>query len=257
MAFLSYAQNFEDVMLWRVLNHVGKGFYIDVGANDPEFDSVTKAFYDSGWSGINVEPLKSHFADLEIKRPNDLNLCCALGPEKGEIEIFEPDVRGWATASSDIVEKQTKSGHEGVYHKVPMRTLANVCEEHTDGEIHFLKIDVEGFEKQVLLGADLVKFRPWVIVVEATKPNSREESYDEWEHLITSNNYKFVYADGLNRFYLSAEHLNLVDQFKYPPNVFDEFVCVYKVANSTSQDNSGLLLKFLRKLKKIFYKERV
>ena len=54
MTFVSYAQNFEDVMLHRALNHVVRGFYIDVGAADPEALSVTKAFYDNGWHGINV-----------------------------------------------------------------------------------------------------------------------------------------------------------------------------------------------------------
>ena len=34
MSFISYAQNFEDVMLWRALKHVENGFYIDVGANE-------------------------------------------------------------------------------------------------------------------------------------------------------------------------------------------------------------------------------
>ena len=33
---ISYAQNFEDVMLWRALRHVPKGFYIDVDAHEPE-----------------------------------------------------------------------------------------------------------------------------------------------------------------------------------------------------------------------------
>ncbi|HZF37393.1 MAG TPA: FkbM family methyltransferase, partial [Blastocatellia bacterium] len=46
MSFISYAQNFEDVMLWRALKHIDRGFYIDVGANDPDLDSVTKAFYE-------------------------------------------------------------------------------------------------------------------------------------------------------------------------------------------------------------------
>jgi len=49
VTFISYAQNHEDVLLYRALKGVGKGFYIDVGANDPEEDSVTKAFYDRGW----------------------------------------------------------------------------------------------------------------------------------------------------------------------------------------------------------------
>ena len=43
--FISYAQNFEDVILWRALNHVENGFYVDVGAMDPTEHSVTKAFY--------------------------------------------------------------------------------------------------------------------------------------------------------------------------------------------------------------------
>ena len=59
MTFISYAQNFEDIRLWRALKFFENGFYIDVGANDPTHDSVTKAFYDRGWSGINVEPMQN------------------------------------------------------------------------------------------------------------------------------------------------------------------------------------------------------
>ena len=40
--FTSYAQNFEDVMLWRALKHVQKGTYVDVGAQHPVIDSVSK-----------------------------------------------------------------------------------------------------------------------------------------------------------------------------------------------------------------------
>ena len=36
MSFLSYAQNAEDVMLWRALRHVERGFWIDVGAAEPD-----------------------------------------------------------------------------------------------------------------------------------------------------------------------------------------------------------------------------
>ena len=56
MSIVSYSQNFEDVMLWRALKDVENGFYIDVGANHPAIDSVTKLFYENGWSGINIEP---------------------------------------------------------------------------------------------------------------------------------------------------------------------------------------------------------
>ena len=42
--FTSYAQNFEDVMLRRALNEIARGFYIDVGAQDPIVDSVSMGF---------------------------------------------------------------------------------------------------------------------------------------------------------------------------------------------------------------------
>jgi hypothetical protein len=51
---VSYAQNFEDVMLWRAFKKVACGFYIDVDACDPTEHSVTKAFYARGWRGIKL-----------------------------------------------------------------------------------------------------------------------------------------------------------------------------------------------------------
>ena len=59
-AFRSYAQNFEDLMLYRALG-VERGFYIDIGAQHPEVDSVSKAFFDRGggafmWSRCLTTP---------------------------------------------------------------------------------------------------------------------------------------------------------------------------------------------------------
>jgi FkbM family methyltransferase len=224
MTFISYAQNFEDVMLWRALKNIENGFYIDVGANDPAVDSVTKYFYDHGWHGVNVEPLKQHYDALQVERPRDINLNCAAGRSSGEIDIFECDVRGWATADQRVRDRHVQEGHDGVCHRVPLRTLSDICDEYVTGEIHFLKIDVEGFEKEVITGADLRKFRPWIMIVEATKPNSMEEVYEEWDGLLTGAGYLFAYADGLNRFYVAVEHSELIQFLKYPPNVFDDFI---------------------------------
>lgn len=230
MSFISYAQNYEDVMLWRALKHVQHGFYIDVGANDPTDDSVTKAFYDRGWRGINVEPLKSHHQDLLEARPNDINLLCAAGAQHGQIDIWECDVRGWATASGAVIQKHGQDGHAGIFHRVSLFPLGDICEQYAQAEIHFLKIDVEGFEKDVLQGMNFKKFRPWIVVVEATKPNSTEDIHETWESLIVENNYVFAYADGVNRFYVSAEQShNLLDVLRYPPNVFDGYIRVQQL----------------------------
>ncbi len=86
--FISYAQNGEDVLLYRALRHVVRGCYIDVGAADPVIDSVTCAFYERGWRGINIEPSPAAFARLAAARPEDLNLNIAAGETDGEMPFF-------------------------------------------------------------------------------------------------------------------------------------------------------------------------
>ncbi|QIL70097.1 FkbM family methyltransferase [Diaphorobacter sp. HDW4B] len=238
MSFIAYAQNNEDVVLFRALEGVVNGFYIDVGANDPVADSVTKAFYDRGWRGINVEPLERHWGDLERDRPEDTNLRCVAGPFDGNVDIWEPAVRGWTTASPKVVEEHKASGVSGVTHSVKMLTLAAICQQHVTGEIHFLKIDVEGFEKDVLEGMDFQSFRPWIVVVEAFDPITKMENFDEWEPLLTSQAYSFAYGDGLNRFYVANEHPELKERMKYPPNVFDDFVRIAQVVQTKRADEA-------------------
>lgn len=223
MTLISYAQNFEDVMLWRALKHVENGFYIDVGANDPQVDSVTKAFYDSGWRGVNVEPLSRHFLELTKARPRDVNLQCAVGAEEGELSIWECDVRGWATMSADVAAEHERHGHVGSWHRVSVVSLEDVFATHALAEVHFLKVDVEGFEEAVLRGNNWAKYRPWIVVVEATLPMSQCESYEGWEPILLEAKYQLAYVDGLNRFYLAQERSELLPAFKYPPNVFDGF----------------------------------
>jgi FkbM family methyltransferase len=221
---ITYAQNFEDIMLWRALGHVANGFYIDVGANDPNADSVSKLFYERGWNGINVEPLQRHIEDLRRARPRDINLQCAVSAQAGEIRLWDCGVRGWATVNASVVERHVAEGYGGRYVVVPSQTLTIICESHARSEIHFLKVDVEGHEHDVLAGMDFSQYRPWIVLVESVEPDTRMDNYGNWEHLLTAKEYDFVYADGLNRFYLAREKSMLASAFRYPPNIFDEFV---------------------------------
>ena len=50
----SYSQEGEDLIVNRLFEKRPFGFYVDVGAQDPVFDSVTQAFSERGWSGINI-----------------------------------------------------------------------------------------------------------------------------------------------------------------------------------------------------------
>ncbi len=225
MTFISYAQNGEDVLLWRALGHLAGGFYIDVGANDPEEHSVTKAFYDAGWRGINIEPMPSYHQRFLAERPRDINLAAAAGAAEGSITLYEvPAVNGWASTDPATAQAHRDEGYRVEACEVPLLTLAGVCAAHVDGPVHFLKIDVEGFEGEVLRGMDFARWRPWIVVVEATLPNSRVSNHAGWEALVTGQGYRYAYFDGLNRYYVAQEHAELLAALTLQPNVFDAHI---------------------------------
>jgi FkbM family methyltransferase len=232
MSFVSYAQNFEDVMLWRALKHVERGFYIDVGANDPEVDSVTKAFYDRGWHGINIEPVAQYFQRLEAMRLRDINLQVAAGAQQGELMIYELPDTGLSTFDKAIAERhEAEQGYAKLERIVPVETLTSICQRFHLEPIHFLKIDVEGAEMDVLIGLDLAIVRPWIVLVESTRPNTQIEDYLQWDPILSTSHYEYVYFDGLNRYYIAHEHQELKACFNAPPNVFDEFISTRQFAS--------------------------
>ncbi len=210
-------------MLWRCFRHLDNGFYIDLGAGDPTIDSVTKSFYEIGWSGINIEPTASAFLKLEEERPRDTNLRVAVAEHEGAIDFWEIPSTGLSTAVKKFAERHENAGFDVKKISVRTQTLTEICKEFAGNTIHFMKIDVEGFEQEVLKSADFENFRPMVILIESTEPNSKVESQQDWEEILISSNYFFCYADGLNRFYLSNESKDLNIHFQYPPNVFDDF----------------------------------
>jgi FkbM family methyltransferase len=226
LSLISYAQNQEDVMLWRALGDVEGGFYVDVGAADPSYLSVTRLFYEQGWHGINLEPDETYFAALLRDRPRDINLCLCASRTPGPRTFHAIVDTGLSTLDDAIARANAAAGWKVQERIVDSRPLTDILREHRrEGPIHFLKIDVEGAEAEVLAGLDLAQFRPWIVLLEATLPNSRVPSHAEWEPLLLGANYRFAWFDGLNRFYLAGEMAErLAPHFDLPPNIFDGFL---------------------------------
>ncbi|PWT90762.1 MAG: hypothetical protein C5B56_04900 [Proteobacteria bacterium] len=232
MTMVSYAQNFEDVILQRALRLVGSGCYLDVGASLPDKDSVSYAFYRRGWRGICVEPLDYGEAWKQL-RPRDIFINAAVGAKPGEtaLHIFD-SVREISTASPDSAEHWGRHGVRPTRKvTVPVTTINDILAQHLNGRtLNFASIDVEGMEQEVLSGLDLKKYRPWVIVVEATIPGLPTPSFEKWQPLITNERYTMVYFDGVNRFYVANEMDSLRQAFALPPNVWDDFVPAKQIA---------------------------
>ncbi len=219
----SYAQNFEDVILHRALKGVGNGFYIDVGAHDPCSDSVSLAFYELGWRGIHVEPNAFYAGRLREARPDEEVLEALLGDENGSLPFYLVGDTGLSTADAKIAARHELAGFETVLSSVRSLKMSDFLDRVGEREIHWLKIDVEGFERQVIEGWAPARARPWIVVIESTLPNSPEPSHADWEPTLLAYGYEFVYFDGLNRFYVSKLKPELKAAFGLAPNVFDGF----------------------------------
>jgi FkbM family methyltransferase len=226
MQLISYSQNNEDILLWRALKHVEKGFYIDVGANHPVEDSVTKLFYENGWSGINIEPVPEKLEELQKDRPRDINLGSLVGTRTGIVNFYEiPENTRLSTTDEHTAKKHVSEyGHTIKVHQLRFERLDAICRSNNTGIIHFLKIDVEGCECDVIASMDFDFIKPWIIVVESTLPCSDECADISWESTLTNSGYEFVFFDGLNRYYVSKQKLELKKYFAYPVGLYDSFV---------------------------------
>lgn len=203
----SFAQEYEDIILYHMLKNVTEPiYYIDVGANDPIALSVTKFFYLRGGHGINIEPQHELIEKLNADRPNDVNLEVGVGNQLGSLKLYGTGT----TASFD-----SNINRENSVKEVPILTLKDICNRYLseNDSIHFLKIDVEGFEKQCLEGMDFQTFRPWIVCMESTEPGTDIPSWATWENLLLSQGYDFVGMNGINRYYVSEESQEKLNEF--------------------------------------------
>jgi len=196
--FISYAQHGEDVILWRALGDRDGGFYVDVGAFDPTQDSVTRAFYERGWRGINIEPQPDCLEAFERERPEDTNLSLAIGDHDGTAILTRPPVAGWATTLDPAVMGFEASTHRVL--EVPIRRLDTLLPELGVERVDILKIDVEGAEPAVVRGFIGGHLRPLVCVVEGVAPGVGRAAGDEAVALLVEAGYLHCLFDGLNHY---------------------------------------------------------
>jgi FkbM family methyltransferase len=218
MTMISYAQEGEDVLLQRAFPAGHAGFYIDVGASDPVFFSVTKHFYDRGWRGINIEPIPEVSRALRAQRPRDVNLNVGLSNREGRLTFYEcPSVPSWSTFLDRRAVEIREHGLALRGYDVPVTTLAGVCERYAGGTIDFLKVDVEGFEREVLEGADWRRWRPRILLIENSWPGS-------WEHILLDAAYLLANHTEINRCYVREEDRDLLPSLLQPVNTGDDYV---------------------------------
>ena len=216
--FTSFSQFLEDLILYSVFYDVNNGFYIDIGANDPNTISVTKNLYLRGWYGINIEPLPDKYQDLVEFRKRDINLQIGAGKMKGNGTLY------MFGSGSTLQKKENMTSIS-----IEIDTMFNICRKYVPKNeiIQFCKIDVEGEEKNVLLGYDFENYRPKVFCIESTLPGTNISCHNLWEDILLKNDYSLAYQYKINRYYIDNRVKGLRERFFQA----DQSVEIYKKIN--------------------------
>lgn len=203
----SYSAAGEDLVARTLLMERGIDlsdiFYVDIGAAEPEIISNTVYFYRCGASGLLVEPDPLHVEKLRKQRPRDTVLPIAISADRsGEGELFRltsgvfnslsRDQAEFSVQQSLTWEPHLRQKIEGIA-KVQVRPINDVLGEYCSNRtIHFMSIDIEGSNFEVLRAIDFLRFRPFVICVE------RNASLAEHEKLLNPFGYEMVYSNNDN-----------------------------------------------------------
>lgn len=207
MEFLrkSYGQKGEDLVLDKFSGNKRKGFYVDVGANDPHRFSNTKRFYLRGWTGINIEPDVVNWQKLSSQRKRDINLNIGIGESESSLEFYKFFPHTLSTFSKEEADNYVGLGYklEKIV-LVEVKKLEDILAEYCNEDIDFMSIDTEGFDMQVLKSNNWNRFRPKLICIESVSHsmgglyNKKKDSLDNF---LTNIEYKKVYDNGLNSIY--------------------------------------------------------
>lgn len=205
---LSFSQNGEDVVIHRLLENKKKGFYIDIGANDPTRFNNTKYFYLRGWWGINIEPDLDCFIKIKKERPRDINLNIGIGKKNSELTFYQFKTSTLSTFSQSEAKKYQSQGYKLlIKRQVRVNKLSDILGKYLKGKkIDFMTIDTEGYDKEVLISNNWSKYRPKVICIESVKHQIKKLGEDTLlEDFLVKVGYGKHLDNGLNCFYIDKQ----------------------------------------------------
>lgn len=202
---VSYSLEGEDLILASLLREVGRGIYIDVGANHPTLINNTYRFYQMGWSGLAVDGNDSFAQAWAEQRPNDIFVQGLVSDEIKDAEFFVfPDDTISSMDAGTSKRYAARFDEKNVeVRRIRTITLESLRQSYLpEGEIHLLSVDVEGEDLNVLMGGNLGSMRPGVVVVETKNCSLYQPLESDIVRYMTNIGYRFVAKTPLDAFFV-------------------------------------------------------
>ena len=173
-----------------------KGYFVDVGANDPEDGSQTFHLERDGWTGVLIEPQPA-LAERLRKRRKATVFAVACSSPANSGHVLPLHVAG---KMSSLDRRQMAPGAvPQATVDVPIRTLDEILSEaRAPMPIDFLSIDVEGHEIEVLSGFDFARWQPRLVLLEDNVADRAKLSF------MRKAGYRLIRHVGFNGWYVPA-----------------------------------------------------
>ena len=214
---ISFAQNFEDVVLNRAFKHQETGFYVDIGCGGPVINNVTLSLYRNGWHGLVVDGDSSVLSDYSLDRPRDIVRHAWISSKQEKRTWVQSDVAGLSRLSAGAPEDPNDPNTM----RVSTKTVSDLLTEEGRTSLDLLKIDCEGADFEVLRGSALRRFRPRVVVVEVLNPQAKPTSTVHLTWYMRFHGYKKCLFDGVNIFFCLRTEKEIAKAISYPACVLD------------------------------------
>ena len=202
----TYSQTGEDIIADFFLSDIKKGFYVDVGANDPIYLNNTYHFYKKGWRGLLIEPDAFRCRVLKTVRPGDKVLNMGVGENRSQMDFYAFKQDTYSTFSKTEAEDYKKIGYQlKAVVPVPVEPLKDIFFKYAkDAPIDLLSVDTEGWDFEALKSNNWGKFRPKIVIVEVVQHcgdhGVRQNSkYDEF---MAAQNYIKLADTYINAIYI-------------------------------------------------------
>jgi FkbM family methyltransferase len=186
-----------------------KGYFVEVGANEPRKRSQTWHLEQAGWTGVLIEPQPELAANLRAQRSAKVFAVACSSPENTG-RALPLHVAG--PLSSLDRERMAPGAVAETVIDVPVRTLDSVLEEAgSPPGFDFLSIDVEGHEIEVLRGFNIARWRPQLILLEDHVADLSKHRY------LNSAGYRIIRRYENNGWYVprqAADQPGLADRWE-------------------------------------------
>jgi len=186
----------DETRLVREFFGGASGYFVDVGAHEPQKWSQTFHLEERGWSGILIEPQPALADKLRQQRTAKVYAVACSSPANAGKSMMLNLAGGHSSLDPDYFVPHM---HRERAIEVPVRTLDDILNEaKAPAPLDFVSIDVESHEVEVLDGFDLAYWRPRLLLVEDHVINLRLHRY------LVSRNYKWVRRTAQNAWYVPA-----------------------------------------------------